>query len=80
MYGVIALGYGFSCILGPILSYYVINKDSDFLIIYITGTVSTCVSCVILYYFKNEKFDYKAAGEDYNKEVLETKASMISEI
>ena len=79
MYGLAAIGYGVSCILGPILSHYVLFKPSDFLILYLTGCFCTLISCAILYNFNDDKFSY-SINQNVNSDSTEmnNKETMIN--
>ena len=55
--GICGIFGGVACILGPILSLFIIDKPKDYLVIYLIGTAPTIISLILTFLVKIEKKD-----------------------
>ena len=71
IYG-IAMGiYGFSCLLGPIVSKVVIKEKKDYKYVYLSGTFFSIISLINVFKFDLKEFKYNSDLEELEKETFE---------
>ena len=52
--GICGIFGGISCILGPILTFFIIKENEDYLKIYLIGTAPTIISLILIFFVKVE--------------------------
>ena len=52
--GICGIFGGISCILGPILTFFIIKETEDYLKIYLIGTAPTIISLILIFFVKVE--------------------------
>ena len=71
IYG-IAMGiYGFSCLLGPIVSKIVIKEKEDYKYVYLSGTIFSVISLINVIKFDLKEFKYNNDLEELERETFE---------
>ena len=71
IYG-IAMGiYGFSCLLGPIVSKVVIKEKEDYKYVYLSGTIFSVISLINVIKFDLKEFKYNNDLEELERETFE---------
>jgi hypothetical protein len=60
--------YGFSCLLGPIVSKVVIKEKEDYKYVYFSGTLFSIISLINVMKFDLKEFKYNSDLDELEKE------------